>query len=251
MTYLHQRQGHVPSAMTGIVWSAFGTKDVHLANPDIPAERQLIDMVVGLCETKHIAVVPPVYIAKTGVVNAASVSGQGLVYTTAILRQMNPQQLAAITGHELSHHRHASRDMLTILGISVAASIAASYGFRALSSTALSSGNQAVQAAGRAMEGTTFQIFSQYLAIMAAVTPWRHFMELEADREGAAATSPGQMKSALERLDEIAHKPSSSVSQRSWMNRVVRAVLNPFPSHPATDSRIERMAQLEQPSRSV
>lgn len=249
LVYQQQMHGHVPTPMRGIVWTSFGSKDIHLANPNVPAERALIDTVIAICDKKSIAAVPPIYVANTHILNAASVSGRGLVYTTGIMRTMNHEQLAAITGHELSHHRHASRDMLLMGALGLGGYGLASYGWNALASTALSSKSGVLHHIGNIMTTQIGSILPSYLGMMAAVTPWRHVMELEADHEGAMATKPADMKSALERLSEVAHKPQNTVGQRSWMNRLVRAVLNPFPSHPSTDYRIERMERLQEPSR--
>lgn len=244
--YARQRHGQVPAPLRAIVWSSFGEAALHVANPDIPSERALIDMVVSVCESKHIAQVPPVYIANTSILNAASVSGQGLVYTTAILKAMNHDQLAAITGHELSHHRHSGRDMLMMGGLGIAGAIITRVALGLASHTALSSESGALQRTGAALEWLDRTHLPEYLGLMAAVTPWRHYMELEADTEGAQATTPATMKSALERLVHESEKPKTHVTERSLLSRIVRAALNPFPSHPSTDHRMARMDAMEQ-----
>lgn len=246
IVYAQQQAQPVPAAFRAAVWTSFGQAEIRSAQPDNPSDRQLIDTVIDICERKQIWPVPPIYIAHTPILNAASVSGQGIVFTTDILHAMNQEQIAAITGHELSHHRHNMRDWL-IRGVCLlAGAYAGGYAFRKLTSTTLNSTFTPVRMVGNVLGGLSATIIPDYLGAMAAVNPWQRHMEVEADREGALATSPEAMKSSLMRLDELVHRPGTHIQQPSLMTRIVQKIARPFPSHPSTEERIARIDALEQ-----
>jgi Zn-dependent protease with chaperone function len=60
----------------------------------------------------------------TSIVNAASVGGRGIFFTTGIMKRMPDEQIRAVVGHELGHHRHVFRDQPVLLAIEAAISFA-------------------------------------------------------------------------------------------------------------------------------
>jgi Zn-dependent protease with chaperone function len=109
--YIYALQRHiVPSKLTEAAAWQFEAHSIQAASPEKPAERHIIDTTIDLCRKRHIKNVPAIFIVDSHIPNAASISGREMIVTTAIMKSMSPDQLEAIIGHELSHHRHTIRD---------------------------------------------------------------------------------------------------------------------------------------------
>ena len=130
MAYAQQMSGHVPADIYHIA-AEFQARSVHPANPAHSEEKRIIDRTVEFCITRNIRNVPDIYILDSDIPNAASVSGNHMIMTTAILEGLSPEKLDAIIGHELSHHRHSKRDVIAqgAIGL-VGGSMHHSYGLR-------------------------------------------------------------------------------------------------------------------------
>jgi Zn-dependent protease with chaperone function len=240
--YEQQRRAEPSEALLAIAWNQFSSADVRIANPDHFSDRVLIDRVAEICQRKKIDNIPEIYIIGSQIPNAASVSGEGLIFTTKLLDSMTPEALDAVIGHELSHHRHIRRDVPVIIGLGAAGNWLGQEawlrGTSHLARTALSPKILPVLHSRAALA------LPAYLGMTLPIVPYRHFLEYEADREGALATSPKDMQEALRTLQLLAQKPESD-RDRSIGNRIVRTLLYPFSSHPPTEKRIDALDKLE------
>lgn len=230
---------------------------VRLANPDDPTERQLIDAVIDCSQLRDIRRIPPVVIVHSPIVNAASVGGQGIFFTTAIVKAMPMDQIRGVVGHELSHHRHSLRDK-NIINTLIAGIAIGWTQFR------LSARHILLEKAEPLLEKTKSRLLRSVgrdaahgagylldLAVVATVlTPWRWFMELESDREGAQFVGPKTMAESLETLKakstEMKEKKPLTPLQKfgRGVARVLMFFVSPFGSHPPIDWRIRRMHEL-------
>lgn len=248
--YAYQRRGQLSPAVGKIASLFAGNSKVHLANPDNPAERRVIDHVIDACEFRRIANIPPIAIADTQMVNAASVGGQLIVFTTGIMKAMPDHELRAVAGHEIAHHRHVARDM-TVMGI-IGAAIHGILHYCNLHTT--EPYERAFHKAGLLGKLASHVVSPlAYVAMVtAAMTPWRWHMERESDREGADFMGAKTMGDALSRLHAVHAKPETAHSQGpksvshyciDAIQKLLRVVFFPFSSHPPIESRVAEMRE--------
>lgn len=240
--YMRQQRAEPSEAMRTMAWSHFGSDVVLPVRPDNPAGRALINQVVDICITKKIRNVPEIYIIDSRVPNAASFNGEALVFTSRILETMSPDELSAIIGHELAHHRHFLRDAMAIPALAYGGAWAAHQLW--LLGTSHLTKTPSVRSSLLNQAGT---YLANYIGATLPIVPYRHFMEYESDREGAHATSPQQMIDALKTLDASKQRSPDDESQRSLGNRFVRILTYPFSTHPATERRIAALEKMAQP----
>jgi Zn-dependent protease with chaperone function len=228
---------------------------LRLANPDVPEERRLIDHVIEGCVEKNIRDIPPICIGHTNIINAASAGGQLIVFTTEIMKRMPREQLRAVIGHELSHHRHAKRDF-TVMGLALGLLPEAMYFSKYYPSNLLEglyrhgqrARNTALTAAGFAIDILVFTL---------PMNIYRLFMEREADREGADYAGARAMGDALQTIQGFEGEARARKEAKAhgadniltWalqgVARVFHFLLMPLGSHPPTASRIEAMRARE------
>lgn len=229
--------------------SAFGKGSaVRLANPDVPEERVLIDDVLDGCVFHKIRQIPPVAIVDTRIVNAASVGGRGIFFTTGIMKKMPPEQIRAIVGHELGHHRHVLRDQPILLALELA--VVAAIEVMDKSTLSLWSKLLKPQSGRFAHMGALAAAIATDLMVVSTVfTPWRWFMELDSDKDGAQFGGSRHMADALETLknqrSELKEKRELTLPQKiaKAMLKVRGFIVNPWGSHPPMDWRIKRVRE--------
>jgi Zn-dependent protease with chaperone function len=247
--YAYQRAGKMDRAFMNVARNFGKGAKVHLANPDIPAERQLIDNVLDGCKFYSIRNIPPVAIVDTNIVNAASVGGRGIFFTTGILRAMPPEQVRAVAGHELSHHRHSWRDTPMLLGIE--------FFFAELLQRGHVGFGRIINKVVKPKRTVGFLvaeavgIFVNTAALSTLLTPWRWFMELESDKDGGRFGGFKTMGDALESLKnkagELKEKRELTPLQKALklLGKAMHFMMAPFGSHPPIDYRIKRMRDSE------
>lgn len=223
---------------------------VHMANPDDPKERKLIDMTLDACDFHGITNVPYVMIADTPVLNAASIMGKAFVFTTGIMEHMREGALRAVVGHEMGHHRHSGRDQAVLAG-----TLLATLGTGHLLNNKINSGISWVMGkTHRALQWPA--LIASYCALIAAYnlpfTPWRWHMELESDRDGAAFAGAGNMADALQTLKDHHRKPKPPEKEQSlfdtcwkYTKKAFMFLTMPLGSHPPIDGRVAEMRALQ------
>ncbi len=241
--YHYQRESSPSFPVLAAAWESFGTTDVKLANPDNPDQKQLIDRVIDICAIKKIPNIPAIYVVDHPSLNAFSMNGEAVVYSTGILNAMTPKELDAVTGHELSHHRHRMRDNVSRIGLGMGAGFLGEI----VASTALSYVPRAHGMMGMVHDNARLLAMhgSAVFAGALAVGQYTHFMEYEADKEGALATSPAQMKSALRTLEKHHEKHIADDAPTNIVRSITRFFLSPFTSHPSTQNRLAALDRLE------
>lgn len=244
--YAHQRSA-TPSELTQTAAWQFAAKGIWPAKPEHPFEKRLIDTTVRFCLERGITNIPPVFIIDTPKPNAASVQGMEIMITTGLLKNMPPDQVDAVIGHELSHHRHNIRDDIAQLGIGYGAVYLVSHLWH-MGISALGKRGHIPNTAARLLNSTILSTPAVWLGSMLSITPYRHFMELEADKEGAQLTSPANMKDALVRLEAESKSLERTLSPQpdDWKRTLLKKLLFPLSSHPSTEKRIAKLDKMEQ-----
>lgn len=242
--YQHQMRGEVGQIERVAAQMSLQSHAIKLADPRVPQEKELIDMVADLCEARGIAHIPRIGVCQSEIPNAFSASGQAIVFSTNIKQIMEYDELKAIVGHELSHHRHTLRDGIVNAGL-----FAAGFeGMRVGANRFYTKLPELGGLLGMASENA-FMWARRATGVVvggALTTPWRRFMEVEADKEGAELTSPEHMKNAFLALDDRVSdmKEHHEDTPRSLVSRVVRFAMEPISVHPKTEDRIKHMEKL-------
>lgn len=243
--YEHQMRGEVGQVEQLASQLSLQSDKVKLADPRVPAEKVLIDMVADLCEARGIPHIPRIGICDSNIPNAFSVSGQAVVFSTNIKEIMEYDELKAIVGHELSHHRHTVRDSMVNLGLAYTGYEIVS---RALQPLYTVGGNMGeVLNYGRSRLAAWAIAGVSVIGGSALTTFWRRHMEVEADKEGAELTSPTHMKNAFLKLDARVEEIQQHHEQkpRTLVSQIFRFVTEPISVHPKTEDRVKHMERLE------
>lgn len=219
----------------------FKAKSVRVAH--YPEDKDLIERTARACTYRKIKRLPKIIIADTDIPNAASISGSTFMFTTGILKPMNGDELDAIIGHELSHHRHVLRDTLTRYSFF--------FGMEALvDSVVLGLANRfgaRIPILKSYHENPELGIVvNHYLADAVPLALYTRSMEYESDREGAEYAGPDHMISALNTLESEVDKLRQRQKEKPLSKRIIpeasrllHTILYPIPDHPSTPARVE------------
>lgn len=234
-----------PSRMTQMAAWNFNASNIRPANPLLEKEKFLIDTTVRFCLERNISNIPPIFILDTHIPNAASVNGSELVFTSTLMNAMSLRELEAIIGHELSHHRHSSRDFVAAGVIGMSAGAASNLAWH-VGTDMLHDANYISTKTHGTLKYHNVAIIPMWLAISASMVPYRFFQEYEADREGAELAGPDAMKNALNSLEGLVMKFRNEQGNepRDWKHVLLAKILNPFASHPRTSDRIAAIEKL-------
>ena len=245
--YLRQHLAE-PSRLTQMAAWNFNASNIRSANPLIEKERFLIDTTVRFCLERNIHNIPPIFILDTDIPNAASVNGSELVFTSTLLNAMSPRELEAIIGHELSHHRHSSRDFVAAGAIGMTAGAASNLAWH-VGTDMLHEAKYISAKTHGSLKYHNLAIVPMWLAISASMVPYRFFQEYEADREGAELAGPDAMKNALHSLEGLVAKfrQERGEQTRDWKHVMLAKIMNPFASHPRTEDRITAIEAMQHP----
>lgn len=117
------RTWHIPSpANSGqIPWLIRNVelpgKHIWIARPNMPREKELIDLLHETCAQMGIKRIPRLFIYADYIPNAASEPYTGsILFSTNLLEIMTRDEIKAAMGHELTHHKHSARDVTVELG---------------------------------------------------------------------------------------------------------------------------------------
>ena len=242
--YQHQMTTPVGQMERTAAQLSLQSAEIRMADPRIPAEKELIDMVADLCEARGIQHIPRIGVCKSNIPNAFSVGGQALVFSTNIKEIMDYDELKAIVGHELSHHRHSVRDSIINIG-----TVALGWEAVRLGGNRLYNKLPDVEGVLSYVTESAFLWARRAAGIVAGsalTTPWRRYMEVEADKEGAELTSPEHMKNAFIKLDERVQEMHAHHEDKpgNIVSRVIRFAMNPISVHPKTEDRIAAMDKM-------
>lgn len=220
-----------------VLGGMLGAQGAWVARPDDKREKMVLDILEDLSKERGIAT-PKLIVYKSDIPNAASIASGNVVIGTNLMDIMTPDQIRAVMGHELSHHRHRSRDLPVMLGMPIAYDVAREVVYHKMENAGMKDKKYAVAFAVVDGVGLVAANIALPLAYMRS-------LEYEADKEGAELGQPKHMIGALESLQKRSHqilkernphfKPHKQSGWMSWLN-----------SHPPTASRIERLKAMEE-----
>lgn len=244
-SYLARHKQLKPDKLVSTAAQIYSSRGLRAADPDNPQERALIEHCYRFCKEQGIRKLPDIFIADSKIVNAASLAGKYLIFTTTMMDKMPPENLQAVLGHELSHHRHALRDILITGGITFGAyEVLLRLSDKLLATLA----QRSPPLLRRFINMRYLQHSVSFLGSSASLTPYRHFMEFEADRYAADLTSPEQMKNTLLALKENNQKSASKEDkpESNLVQQVYKLLTVVVSTHPKTEKRIARMDEMRE-----
>lgn len=243
--HLYQRMHaheELPFLVKAASWMLTGKTVARAANPNNPNEQWIVDNTVAMAEKLGVDHVPGIFIVESNVPNAASLDGDHMIITRGLLDAMPQDQVTAVIGHELAHHRHSSRDRVGMIGSYIGGltvGLLATIGVKAKM--------------GRTDIGLGTGVLAGYITGSFAKSAHSRSMEYESDLEAALATSPETMQAALKSLeakvDELkaeAQQKDGKAKGNSILRKVVNFIRSPFATHPSTENRIARLEKLKQ-----
>ena len=100
------------------------SKNTWLARAEEPKEKELIEIVNECCREMGISKIPKIIVCDSHIPNACSITLTGnIAFSTNLVEIMSRNQIKAITGHELTHHKERFRTLITLFGVCITNSI--------------------------------------------------------------------------------------------------------------------------------
>lgn len=239
-----------------------GAEDAWAARRSDLREANALALVERMCKAGGIDP-PKLVIYQAPWPNASSLANGTVTLATETL-DMPAAQLEALLGHELTHHRHKTRDFLAVTGLVGATHLASNLVARP--ALAKRTPNLAAHPAFKTVYG-----LGVLAADLALVTAYMRKNEFEADRGAAALTGkPGAVADMFDSLARTRHDMQREAAQHqaqayarmpgwkrmivgtvdelepNWLKRALRSPLALLPTHPPTESRVARLRALEQ-----
>ena len=166
------------------------------ARPD-PALQEVVNRVAA-----RLGVKPPKAVVVEGPPNAfaygSPIAGRYVAVTTGMLRLVDEEELEAVIGHELGHHRH--RDMVVMLALGMAPSFVYYLGYFAIYAGLASVNNREGGSGGLLLIGLGALAIAISFLIQILVLAFSRLREYYADVEGARAAGKVPMQRALAKL---------------------------------------------------
>ena len=169
-----------------------------------------------------------------------------MAFTTGILEQLSPEELAGVAAHELEHIKH--RDTLTM---TITAVIAGAISMLANMAMFMGHGDRRGQPGGIALTLVVSMLAPiAAMLVQAAISRGREF---EADRAGAEISGrPMWLASALGRMERSVRGGVPNYEADANPATAHLFIINPlhggvsglFSTHPSTEDRIARLAAM-------
>ena len=203
-----------------------------------PEEKYLLDELVRLSDKMQVPPPKKLIIYRSDKPNAAMVANGTVLVSTDLMRISTPEELSAVMGHELSHHKHGWFDRLLLLATSVIASMGMD----------IALGKKPRFSSGYGLHNVIGDLAQDAMAMAVATVPQRRFMEYRADREGAELTSPEAMAGALEALQQRSNELKAEREQKfgkpGLLQQGWKGFVRMLDSHPSTQSRVAELKQM-------
>ena len=220
----------------------YKTKQVRAADP--VQHKDIIDSIYQICHDNNIKVPKKVLICDSNVVNASVWPfSNSINYTSGIIDRMQPNQLKAVTAHELSHFKHRGRDLLASATILIGTALAVSKIWH----RAAGQFHQLTHPIAGGMGRIANEVTQWYSGLFALSFYQRH-IEAKADKDAIEFTNdPTSFRETMEELqayknEQITNKPQS----KSASDYVQKYALRPFRTHPKLEDRISFARKIEE-----
>jgi len=216
---------------------------------DAASEPELFAMVERLAANAQLPM-PKVYVMENPQPNAFATGRNpehaAVAFTTGILEQLSPEELAGVAAHELAHIKH--RDTLTM---TITAVIAGAISMLANMAMFMGHGDRRGQPGGIALTLVVSMLAPiAAMLVQAAISRGREF---EADRAGAEISGrPMWLASALGRMERSVRGGTPNYEADANPATAHLFIINPlhggvsglFSTHPSTEDRIARLAAM-------
>ncbi len=236
-------------------WIAKSSTGMQMIDPNTAAgeERRLVNIVYDLTRKLGIEKMPEVGIYDSPELNAfatgPSKNNALVAVSSALLANMNDEEVAAVLGHEVSHVSNGDMVTLTLItGITNAFALFLSRILAYTFSLAMSRGENQNSSGFPIMMYSTFSmIFSVLFTLLGniVVAAFSRRREYRADLGGAKLVGKNAMIGALRRLQantEIIDNRAPSLAAFKISQGSVWLSL--FASHPPLEKRIQRLQEL-------
>lgn len=213
-----------------------------------PVERKLVEIVYGLARGARLPKLPEVGIYDSPEVNAFATGpskARSLVaVSSGLLRQMNPQQIEGVLGHEISHV--ANGDMVTMTLIQGVINTLVLIVARLI---AIAVSNSFEERARPTIQFALYMALQVILSIFGSIVVnyFSRHREFRADAGGARLAGRDNMIGALRALSPVYGEvddghPALATLKISGHSRGLIAAL--FSTHPSLVERIHRLEQM-------
>ena len=223
---------------------------------DAASEPELFAMVERLAANAQLPM-PKVYVMENPQPNAFATGRNpehaAVAFTTGILEQLSPEELAGVAAHELAHIKH--RDTLTM---TITAVIAGAISMLANMAMFMGHGDRRGQPGGIALTLVVSMLAPiAAMLVQAAISRGREF---EADRAGAEISGrPMWLASALGRMERSVRGGVPNYEADANPATAHLFIINPlhggvsglFSTHPSTEDRIARLTAMAGPTAPV
>ena len=223
---------------------------------DAASEPELFAMVERLAANAQ-PPMPKVYVMENPQPNAFATGRNpehaAVAFTTGILEQLSPEELAGVAAHELAHIKH--RDTLTM---TITAVIAGAISMLANMAMFMGHGDRRGQPGGIALTLVVSMLAPiAAMLVQAAISRGREF---EADRAGAEISGrPMWLASALGRMERSVRGGTPNYEADANPATAHLFIINPlhggvsglFSTHPSTEDRIARLTAMAGPTAPV
>ncbi|MCB1107368.1 MAG: protease HtpX [Chlamydiia bacterium] len=221
---------------------------VHLISSE-SEHAHLYETVAHLAKRANLPTVPEVGIFDSPQLNAFATGPtkkRSLVaVSTALLREMDPNELEAILAHEITHISNGDMVTMTLIQGIVNAFVMflARVLAYAISMTGRSNNSRRPSYMSYYLFTILFEVVFMVFGAMVIGT-FSRMREYRADQGGATLTRKESMIGALEKLKKV---KATSVSKKSALSALMISMptkgglLNLFSTHPPLDKRIERL----------
>ncbi len=216
---------------------------------DADSAPDLFRMVQRLSQNAGIPM-PKVYIMENPQPNAFATGrnpeNAAVAFTTGILEQLSPEELAGVAAHELGHIKHRDTLIMTITAV-IAGAISM------LANMAFFMGGDRERNNGMGMVGMLLVTMLAPIAAMLVQAAISRSREFEADRAGAEITGrPMWLASALGQIERSVQRGLPNPEADANPATAHLFIINPlhgglsglFSTHPATEQRIARLAAM-------
>ena len=215
---------------------------------DASSEPEIFAMVQRLAANAQLPM-PKVYIMENPQPNAFATGrnpeNAAVAFTTGILEQLTPEELAGVAAHELAHIKH--RDTLTM---TITAVIAGAISM--LANMAFFMGGSRDREHPMGMVGVLLVTLLEPIAAMLVQAAISRSREFEADRAGAEitgrpmwlASALGQIERAAKRIDNYPADANPATAHMFIINPLHGGIGGLFATHPSTEERIARLTAM-------
>jgi len=218
-------------------------KDIWVARAQEPREKGLLDMLSEVSQQMHINHVPKLLIYDSKVPNAASSITGNIMLSTNLRDSMTDDQVKAVMGHELMHHKKRVRDWLLNTATDMAVFVVGIFAFDKGVKKGFPEFAAKLRSSKAASTMTNIVEAGMIFLGLKPLQRWRQRQqEYRSDQAGAEVAGPVAMIGALDTLENRSKEISKEKEQQG--KKHTRSKKPWFlQTHPTHNKRIARIVE--------